>query len=459
MENSLQSYALPSASASFVNKYTNVLMLFFPITTFVLAPSVPGSTIINVLSALLFGLIPFCSLGGAKGRFYTELAYFFGVILLLSFCSQFINLVLNLKLVNTILLNNKKNLTKTFYRPSHITQSITLIVGFIIYAYVKYFSTEKIINYIYWGLRLLCIYGLYEFLLYMLTGQNGDFVVNRTFGEGEKSASLFQTLSLGGIGMMRIKSYTGEPSMFVFTVFPFWVLTFGLNRKFDQLLMLGCLILTFSTTAYMCMILFYSCWIIYKRNFTIFYYISILIIVFCLVLQLNAFKHLLDSMYNFIFVGKLGGESSSSQQRSGAFTEHLFYWSTLNPLNQAFGIGFGYVRSTDFFSTLIVNNGLVGLIVFTWFTLKNIGLKIASPIISLCYKLGLVFVYLIMMASVPEFGYPSLWIYIALGFVIKHMKFETVNTSEIVNNNVLSENIGMKPVLTGIAPAGKQIAR
>lgn len=118
-------------------------------------------------------------------------------------------------------------------------QPVSLIVGSIIYASVKFFSTEKIITYVYWGLRLLCFYALYKFLLYMLTGLHGDFMVNRTFGEGEKAASLFKTLNLGGIGMMRIKGYTGEPSMFVFTVFPFWVLTFGLNRKFDQWLMLG----------------------------------------------------------------------------------------------------------------------------------------------------------------------------------------------------------------------------
>jgi hypothetical protein len=30
-------------------------------------------------------------------------------------------------------------------------------------------------------------------------------------------------------------------------------------------------------------------------------------------------------------------------------------------------------------------------------------------------------VYLIMMATVPEFAYPSLWIYIGLGFVFQHI--------------------------------------
>lgn len=457
MENLLSGYSLPNTTSSFVTRYVNFLMLFFPITTFVLVPAIPGTTIINCLSALLFGLIPLFTLKNAKGPFYKELTYFFGVILFLSFCSQFINLVVNLKLVKDIILINQKNFTKTFYRPSHITQSLTLIVGFIIYAFVKYFSTDKIVTYIYWGLRLLCFYGLYEFLLYMLTGRNGDFMVNRTFGEGEKSASLFQTLSLGGIGMMRIKSYTGEPSMFVFTVFPFWVLTFGLKRKFDQLLMLGCLILTFSTTAYMCMILFYSCWVFYKRNFTVFYYASILIIVLCFVLQLNAFKHLFDSMYDFVFAGKLGGESSSSQQRSGAFFEHVNYWSTMNPFNQAFGIGFGYVRSTDFFSTVIVNNGLIGFLVFTWFTLKNIRLKITEPVLSICYKLGLFFVYLIMMASVPEFGYPSLWIYIALGYVIQNLKIDTDRPEDVDANALEIPATKHMPVLVSTTLADHQL--
>lgn len=412
-------YATKNDTGAFVKKYVNILMLFFPITSFVLVPSIPGTTIITVLSGLLFFIIPLSPLKEEKRQFYLELTYFFCLIMFLSMGSQFINLVSHVKLTSDLKLINRNDFTNTFYRPSHITQSLSLIAGFVIYGYVKYFSDETVIKYIYWGLRLLCFYGLYEFLLYVLTGINGDFMVNRTVGYGNKSASLFQTFNLGGIGLMRLKGYTGEPSMFVFTVFPFWVLTFALKRRFDTYLLLCCLLLTFSTTAYFFILLFMGYWFIYKRHFQIFFYLCIAIIVICFVLQLDMFQHLLNNLYDFIFAGKMEGDSTSSRERGKSLINHIQYWASLNGFSQAFGIGFGYVRSTDFFSTLLPNNGVIGFLIFTWFVLKNMWLKISVPILSTCYSLGLLIVYLIMMASVPEFAYPSLWIFIALGFVLK----------------------------------------
>ncbi|MFA6086165.1 hypothetical protein [Mucilaginibacter sp.] len=152
-----------------------------------------------------------------------------------------------------------------------------------------------------------------------------------------------------------------------------------------------------------------------------------------MILQLDRFQHLLDSIYNFVFAGKISGNAASGRDRSNGFVNHVSYWASLNSLSQAFGIGFGYVRSTDFFSTIIVNNGLIGFLIFTWFVLRNLWLKISVPLLSVCYKLGLALVYIIMMASVPEFAYPSLWIYIALGFVIKHVS-EKQNALELSNS-------------------------
>jgi hypothetical protein len=402
-------------------------------------PAVPGTTIITTMAALLFFFIPLSVFKEEKYAFYKDLGYMLALVFVLSFLSQFINLLTHTKLTKNLILINRNDLTKTFYRKSHLTQTLPLIVGFVIYGYVKHFTNTAIIKYIYWALRLLCIYGLYEFLYYLLTGQNGDFVVNRTFGEEESSASLFQTVNLGGLGLMRFKSYTGEPSMFVFIVFPFWALTFALNRTLDKFLLLGCLILTFSTTAYVCISLFFSFWIIYKRQFQLFYYLCIAIVVFLFVIQLSAFQHLLDSIYDFVFADKLEG-STSSRQRSSSFYTHIEYWASLNGISQIFGIGFGYVRSTDFFSTLIVNNGVLGIIIFTWFVLKGLWVKIQDPILSACYKLGLFLTYLIIMATVPEFAYPSMWIYIALGNVLQ-------NADEPVKEEVANNQLMLSPQL------------
>src|ERR1700709_2497781 len=132
--------SLPLVSTgSFTKKYVNILMLFFPITSFVLVPAVPGTTIITVLSALLMITIPLSTyLKEEKGAFFLELTYFFCVIIVLSFISQFMNLVTHLKLSADLILINKNDFTKTFYRPSHITQTASLIMAFIIYGLSKH---------------------------------------------------------------------------------------------------------------------------------------------------------------------------------------------------------------------------------------------------------------------------------------------------------------------------------
>jgi hypothetical protein len=78
----------------------------------------------------------------------------------------------------------------------------------------------------------------------------------------------------------------------------------------------------------------------------------------------------------------------------------------------------------------------VGIIVFTIFVLKNLWLKISDELVSICYKAGLFLVYLIMMATVPEFAYPSLWIYIALGYVLQNMKKPATEHQSVYNYTV-----------------------
>jgi hypothetical protein len=307
------------------------------------------------------------------------------------------------------------------------------MVGFTIYLFVKYFADENIIKYIYFGLRLLCLYAIYEFLFYLVFHTSGDFMVNRTFGSDGKSGSLFQTINLGGLSLERMKGYTGEPSMFVFTTFPFWILSIALKRRFDSILLLGCLILTFSTTAYLGILVFMSLWMVHKKEFNLVFYALILVAFFCFVIQLDAFKHLFDSVYNLVFAGKVGGSTASSRDRSAHLLTHLTYWSSLGFFNQTFGIGFGYVRSTDFFSTVLVNNGVIGFLLFSIFFYNKANITTSSPDINKAYKTAVIILYFILMLTVPEFAYPSLWIFCALSYVLKD-QFQKHNYGNFADN-------------------------
>jgi hypothetical protein len=405
-----------SSKVKFVKKYVNFLMLFFPIISFLLIPTIPGTTIITLFAGILCFMIFLMPLGAQKEKFINELIAFFCVIIVLSICSQVINLLVTLKLPSDIILINPKDFTKTFFRISHITQSMSLVVGFTIYLYIKYFADWKTINYIFWGIRLLCFYGIYEFLFYMIFHQNGDFFLNRQICV--KFSYPFKKNWICGISILMMKSYNREPSMFVFTSFPFWVLAVGLKRRFDSLLILGCLLLTFSTTAYFCILLFTAFWMVYKRQFNLIFYMLIGVAAFCFILQLDAFKHLFDSIYKMVFASKISGNTSSSIQRSAHFFIHINYWANLNFFNQLVGIGFGYVRSTDFLSTVLVNNGVVGFILFTTFFYNKLLFKIKPDQLLYTYKIALVLLYFILMTTVPEFAYPCLWIFLGLGYVL-----------------------------------------
>lgn len=429
----------------FIQKYLNILLLFFPLTTFLVLPSIQGTTVITIFSSIIFGLIFFLPVGEVRILIIKELFQFTIVLLVLSFCSQLANLVSDLKLSDDLELVDTGDYLNTFYRLSHITQTLYLIAGFLIYILLKYFSDESAIKYIYWALRLLCFYALYEFVFYLVTGQNGDFITNRTFGEKEKIASSFQTTSIGGMSLMRLKGYTGEPSMFTFTVMPFWILSFALRRSFDIFLILLCLLLSFSTTAYFGIFAFLTFWFLYRRQYKVVIAAGLAFVAIGVVLQMEPFNSLFTGIYDFVFANKLSGEGASSRSRGGYFQTHILYWADLNFAHQLFGIGFGYIRSTDFFSTLFLNTGFLGFLIFTLFVFKNFLFTIYPKELSICYKAGLIAVYAIMMATVPEFAYPSLWIYLSLGYIIQDEKKphnESISDSSIkfINSVKSSEN-------------------
>jgi hypothetical protein len=77
------------------------------------------------------------------------------------------------------------------------------------------------------------------------------------------------------------------------------------------------------------------------------------------------------------------------------------------------------VRSTDFLSTLLVNNCIIGLILFSWFFFKHAFIQIKDLLFKKYYVIALIATFIIMMGSVPEFAYLSLWILLSVPFWIE----------------------------------------
>ena len=72
-------------------------------------------------------------------------------------------------------------------------------------------------------------------------------------------------MTIAGFTFQRINGLALEPSMFAFTVLPFWIYSIHTKRKRLSLILLCSLLLTASTTAFIGIILYY-CYAILKSN-------------------------------------------------------------------------------------------------------------------------------------------------------------------------------------------------
>jgi hypothetical protein len=103
----------------------------------------------------------------------------------------------------------------------------------------------------------------------------------------------------------------------------------------------------------------------------------------------------------------------------------------MSVFEKLFGIGFGTVRSTDFISTLLVNTGIIGLLIFLFIFLRpliggNYGIDVYL-------RTSLVFLFICMLLAVPEFSFLTVWF--VLGFAYRQ-KNQSNPTLKIGSTNV-----------------------
>jgi hypothetical protein len=91
-------------------------------------------------------------------------------------------------------------------------------------------------------------------------------------------------------------------------------------------------------------------------------------------------------------------------------------WVDASPLNQIFGIGFGYIRSTDLFSTLLVNTGVVGTVFISTLMLYP-AFRLDWDPRGMALRQCCAATWTMMMVSVPEFAYLAPWTLVAMAYV------------------------------------------
>lgn len=341
------------------------------------------------------------------------------VFLILNLLAQFHVYLFSVTLDPSLRLTDMAEPAKTLLRSTLFGQSIYLFAGILCYLYLKYYATSSHIRYLFIGLRILVILGFLEFILFQITGVNGDLISNRIFNNKPGSGSLFQTITLGGHRMQRIKSLTGEPSMFAFSLVPFWILCIPLKRYVDFGVFGLALLLSFSTSAYLGIIilLFGACLADRRLLKPMLYIVPVCLLILA---ALYVFSPAVNKLVHSVFIDKFSGTNQSGSERSSYFLNQFNYWKDqLNVIGKFIGIGFGYVRSTDFLSTLLVNNGIIGVCLFTWFYFKHAFVSLKNIQVKKYYIIALLAAFMILMGSVPEFAYLSIWILLSLPYWIE----------------------------------------
>jgi hypothetical protein len=387
----------------------NLALLFAPIQSFVVTTIIKGMTISNTLILLMMAK----SFLTFRRKIITFTLLFGMVYILYFLIAQFSILIFDPNyIMDDLVYISKESTSQLYFRKSFITQSLYLFVDVIFFyfllLYFKKYGRDKALDISFLSIIIFVIYGYFEFFMYLITGQNSDFISNRIAGENFK-IGLFQTINIAGIQIQRLKSLAGEPSMFAFTVLPFFILGIYLKKIKTVIFLFITLLLSTSTSAVLGLMIWFVLDVIYRKNKLLKIVIFILFITVLSVL----FFDVIDQFYTFI-EAKLTLQNTSGIERFANFDKHFNAWYEASFINFLFGYGFGYVRSTDGLTTLLFNVGLIGLAVYIlFFILPYFMIRQKTDYIKGLYISNLSLLIVILI-SVPEFYYPHIWLFNAL---------------------------------------------
>ena len=394
----------------FLQSYLSIWLIFVFITSVVFIPSIKGTTPAYLLS---FVALPFIFLFSKHNsvKVFGILALTLGYFFFHNLISQIIVLFYQNDLPSFDKITLISNDSKVVFRKSLFTQSLYFFVSIIFFSVVAiFYSEDKHDRFIKIGLIILIIYGFYEIIFYQVFGYGGDFLTNRYFGE-DASGSRFQTMSFGGYRFMRFKSLTGEPSMFAFSVLPYFMFFFHKRKMLFSIVLLVSIILSFSTSAVLGLGFYLIArLIIYGISNKANFYIGISIII-ALVLFGGFFYEVIEELV----IKKFSEQNYSGSVRMGNFRNHLAFFADSPVAIKLFGVGFGYVRSTDFFTTLLINIGIVGFILYSILFLYPV-IFLRKSYENMGIKLGLLTTYMLIMIAVPEYAYFSIWLLLGIAY-------------------------------------------
>jgi hypothetical protein len=429
--------------SSHADLYYFIWVFAVPVTSVLLVPTIQGTTVGYIMCFLSLPLA--LAWGGASRRRYINFLVAAAVIWTIFFlASQLADSIATYEPDFTkVLLIDDSDVLTFILRKSLFTQTIYLGAVVLYAAYVYIFYKPSWQQWLLASAAIFAAYGIYEVIYFIVTGQPGDFISNRSFGSefrnGDPGAgdeplngSSFQWVDIHGFHMQRLKSLTGEPSMYALSMFPFWAYFNATSKRRLPVWIIGAsLIMSTSSTAFIGYVV-YSLIRIRKIGF---HPIKAMVgaLVVCVVAYL-AWDYIGD-LFQQMIIDKMDGRNVSGAERSGFFHASMEMWAGGSLGNQLFGIGFGYIRSTDLFSTLLVNTGVVGLILVSTLILYP-AFRLDWSTEGMALRQCCVTTWVMMMISVPEFSYLAPWTFIAIAYA----RVRTVKLAARQGNGALPDS-------------------
>ena len=343
-------------------------------------------------------------------RHYITLAVAMGAIWLLLLCgSQLGHLISGRHDFGELFLNNPSD-TRVVLRPVLFTQTLYLTACLCIALFFRFFFRPEWMRYVLWGAWFLAIYGIYEWIFFLVFQRPGDFLGNRTYGEDLQTGSWSQTIQFGPFNLLRIKSTYGEPSFLSAAVVPYLLLALENRKKLLSAALLFCTVFSTSTSAYagLAFALFIYC--ILKRKFTL----PLILILLLFAATLVALYFAYPDTFDAIFTNKINGEAGSGDMHQAANEAMIATLKTLSPINAIFGIGFGYYYGSVL-TTMLINTGIIGLVIYGYAFLKP-AISLRSNDGGLGSKVGIATIFFLYCINVSEFFLPTTWMFLGLAY-------------------------------------------
>ncbi|BBP97947.1 hypothetical protein BSFA1_30760 [Burkholderia sp. SFA1] len=423
--------------AALTDLYFRIWAFAMPVTSFLVMPSIQGTTIGYLMCFLSVPLV--LLFGGRARKNWMHFLLAAIVVWLIMFCtSQIADIMAPFEPdFSKIVLVDDKDPFTFILRRTLFTQSLYVAAVVLYVAYVVQYYKPTWDQWLLAAVTLFALYGMYEVVFYIVTGQPGDFISNRAFGDqfgkgivrsdGTVNGSSFQQIDIKGFPIQRLKALTGEPSMYAMSIFPFWIYFNATSRLRWPVWVIGIsLIMSTSSTV----LIGYAVYSLIRMRKLGINPVKALIGLFVLCVLAYLLQDYIADLFKQMVMDKLEQKTESGSDRMLLFVESMRLWFNAAPLNQLFGIGFGYVRSTDLFSTLLVNVGVVGTVFISALMLFP-AFKLDWDPRGMALRQCCVATWTMMMVSVPEFAYLAPWTLVAMAYVrVRALKLAKVQVGD-----------------------------